>query len=244
MIEINISTNMLKSINIRLMMSSKRYNYKTLRNVDYDDYIHEHSETCPFCKANIQYRIPTLDYDSNKRYNACLLCNTLLNLQKSNSANIILCYSKLTQRDIIKKTIKKYYELCRMPIPNEVDPKVKYIQYLPYAFVRAYESMSDEQKTLFRRFKFFFTDKINMGYMGFPTEIKIRADKYRSTYPEKFYEQLFKIPIYKMSHLKRNLITQIIDENNKSMDKIDVLDRLTEMKKMNEELRKRIEIHS
>ena len=92
---------------------------------------------CQNC--NLKYAIIT-----NK---LCVFCNIVMETKKSDIYNFIICKSNLDQNDIINKTYEFFHKHDKIPIPYEIDPKVKLITINPYLFKK--NIISDTYKIFF-----------------------------------------------------------------------------------------------
>lgn len=89
---------------------------------------------------------------NNEIINCCTLCNVIVNFNKSYTFYCILCYSEMSQFDIIKITKKIYKDTGIIPFPQELDKNAKYVNIPVYLYAK-FENKIDN-------FKLFFTCKI------------------------------------------------------------------------------------
>jgi len=66
--------------------------------------------------------------------NFCEFCNIIKDNKKSDIYNILICFSKLNQLEIIKKTYEYFIKNDRIPTPEEIDQNCKKIKVNPYLF--------------------------------------------------------------------------------------------------------------
>jgi hypothetical protein len=80
-----------------------------------------------------------LCYDCNNNYkeiieNRCIFCNIIFLNKKEDVFNIIICDTKLSQNEIIKKSYEFFIKNNRIPYPDEIDPYVIIIKTNPYIY--------------------------------------------------------------------------------------------------------------
>jgi hypothetical protein len=114
-----------------------------------ENYVEINNKKCKFCEEKNKF-INT--FYNNEIFNCCPLCNVTVNFNKSYTFYCVLCYSELSQIDIIKKTKKIYKETGLIPFPKELDNNVKYINIPVYLYAKFENKNSN--------FKLFFTNKV------------------------------------------------------------------------------------
>ncbi len=117
----------------------------------------------------------------------CEFCDIIINLNKSHTYKYVICYSKISQEDIIKKTYEYFIKNNTIPLPKEIDPDSVIINVNPYLFKTNIKNSN---------YKIFFTNCIDKN--------NIKARKIG----EKFKQnEKFNCDLYNGEDLKK------IDEN-------------------------------
>jgi len=91
---------------------------------------------CEFCCGNINLKNT---FYKDKFIKVCEFCNIIINFEKKYTFCCILCNSSMKQRKIIKKTIEKYNENKKIPLPNEIDENVKFVEIPVYLYAQFIE---------------------------------------------------------------------------------------------------------
>src|SRR5690606_2473607 len=89
---------------------------------------------CYFCGGFYPKYMICFKSDKDKLDTACRLCHIVTHLNHNYQNEIVLCYSKMSQLDIVRKTVDKTVELGTVPSILEVDPKAKLIDLSIYEF--------------------------------------------------------------------------------------------------------------
>lgn len=111
---------------------------------------------CSYCK-NI-YEKTYNCYDDNKIFRACVFCVRLINYKSSYAYDMIAAKSKLSQIDIINKTVNIFKETEKIQMYNEIDKDAKIISSVTSReIIKCLQKYPDE----FNEIKIFFTNKIN-----------------------------------------------------------------------------------
>jgi hypothetical protein len=119
--------------------------------IDIDNAEKEITKKCHFCESKINLQAT---YYDNKIISACFLCHIVVNYEKEYMYHSLLCNTKLTQLEIIKKTWGFFAKNNYIPKPNELDPDAKIIKLPPYIFA----NFADKPK--FSNYCIFFTNKV------------------------------------------------------------------------------------
>jgi hypothetical protein len=112
--------------------------------------------------------------------NLCIFCNICKTNNKDDMFNIIICQTKLSQQEIIKRTYDYFIENNLIPTPLEIDKSCKTIKFNPYIF-------RENINISIQDYKIFFTNcidrnKIKIKRLGSKYNIeKINIDKYYSS---------------------------------------------------------------
>lgn len=110
--------------------------------------------TCSIC--NLSY-VNTYD-------NRCIFCNIINKNKKQDMMNIIICKSKILQKDIIKKTYEYFHKNDIIPKPTDIDSNVKLIRVNPYIFREFINSRLNNNKLPdIQKYKIFFTNCIDLN---------------------------------------------------------------------------------
>jgi hypothetical protein len=159
---------------------------------------------CPFCGGlDIVYvNIPELKLKTR----VCLLCNLLVNFDIKKLNKLILCYSKLPQSEIVKRTMCHYLTHGQIPKPFDIDNLVEKINLSPIIYLQ----LINYNLT---NFVFFFSDLVN-DMLG--NDVSIFEDKipFRSKYDLSFFE----IPIHKITDNEQKILNKYEKKINKKID--------------------------
>lgn len=109
-------------------------------------------------KCNLKY------YNLNNKL--CEFCNIVYNLKKTDSYKYIICQTKISQYEIIKKTYEYFIKNDKMPLPNEIDKESIIISVNPYYFISNIKNDN---------YKIFYTNCIDRN--------NIKVKKYLNKYP-------------------------------------------------------------
>jgi hypothetical protein len=137
----------------------KKYNIMHLSltpilNIDIDNAEKEITKKCYFCESKINLQAT---YYNNKIISACFLCHIVVNYSKEYIYYSVLCYTKLTQLEIIKKTWDFFVTKGYVPKPIEIDPNVKIVKI---AKISTYIFANFKNKQMFSDYCLFFTNKV------------------------------------------------------------------------------------
>lgn len=119
--------------------------------IDIDNTPEDFAKKCYFCESKINLQ---LTYHDDKIINSCPLCHIVVNYCKEYIYHSILCHTKLSQLEIIKKTWEFYNSKGYVPKPTEIDPNTKIIKIPTFIFANF------RDKKYFQNFCVFFTNKI------------------------------------------------------------------------------------
>jgi hypothetical protein len=123
-------------------------NYKYVKTDDY--------KLCSYCGN--KYERTFNCYDDYKILKACVFCIKLVNYKPMNVYEIIVAKSKMSQLEIIKKTLDLFNDTEKIPLYTEVDNNAKLISSTTSReMIKCLNKYEDE----FNDVKFFFTNKIN-----------------------------------------------------------------------------------
>jgi hypothetical protein len=117
---------------------------------DSDNTHYEERERCHFCKSKINIQ-PT--FYNNKTISCCFLCHITINFQKEYTYHVVLCETKMSQLDIIKKTWESYNKKGYVPLPTKIDTEAKIIKIPVYLFAQ-FDNKQIEN------YGIFFTNKV------------------------------------------------------------------------------------
>ncbi len=108
----------------------------------------------------------------------CVFCNIILNNNKTDSYNICIGYTNLSQKDIIKKIYDIIIIEDKIPYPKIIDNNIILININPYIFREFILYCEKEKKyvDIIENFKIFFTNTIDLNKIKskrFPLKYKI-----------------------------------------------------------------------
>lgn len=119
--------------------------------------------TCRSCGGTYaSYLILVYIANENTYDTQCPFCNTLSKLNNGISSGIELYYSKLSQLDIIKKTVD--FVIANNSIPNilTIDPDAKFVQISLLEYVNIMEHINGDE---FKDYKIFFNNNFNITFI-------------------------------------------------------------------------------
>jgi len=126
---------------------------------NYDDIEFIQNEYCYLCGVDRNVNFDT--YLNNLCVKTCLLCNVVANFKIYHIGKTMLCYSSLSQLDIIRKTTEYYNKNKSIPLPKEIDNNVKFVNITTIAFAQFISSLQSFEKTKLNNYVYFFTGEID-----------------------------------------------------------------------------------
>jgi hypothetical protein len=129
-----------------------------------------------------------LKYCNLNKNNLCEFCDIIINLNKNNLYKFIICYSKLEQIDIIKKTYEYFINNDKFPLVESIDKDAVIISINPYFFKKYIKD---------KNYKIFFTNMINKNNikikkLGLPYPLeKLNISNYTGIDLKKFDEKIY-----------------------------------------------------
>ena len=138
---------------------------------DWDYYSNDNKKccACDIIFSNIYKQYIAFIPHIQKKCKVCFLCYIILNFNKYYINNVILAISDLNQIDINKKTIIFFNEHNFIPIPSDIDKKVKLVKMQVYEFVQMF-TISDDK--IFNNYKIFFTNNVFKGIKLYKKPVK------------------------------------------------------------------------
>lgn len=127
------------------------------------DILKNNKYTCRSCGGTYaSYLILVYVANENAYDTQCPFCNTLTKLNNGISSGIELCYTELSQLDIIKKTVD--YVIANNTTPNilMIDPDAKYVDISLLEYVNIMEHITDDN---FKNYKIFFNNNFNITFI-------------------------------------------------------------------------------
>ena len=120
-------------------------------------------QTCSNCQnaSRVLY-----DYD-NLPHSLCELCNTVFRYSTRTMSTGIICYTEMSQVEIIQHTYDFLKDHKRVPRISEVDPSAKIVNYPFPDLLKGMKSSTKKQRSNFSNFKLFFTDMIDYNSFTF-----------------------------------------------------------------------------
>lgn len=113
--------------------------------------------TCSYCGGMYKY------YRYIEEDTVCPFCYMILNLNDMDNDKLILCYSKLSQLDIIRMTTKYIFDNDKIPYPQIIDPN---IQLIPLSIMELSCALMDNKlPNIFDNYKIFINHNFNIGYI-------------------------------------------------------------------------------
>ena len=163
---------------------------------------------CYFCKKIFNKYMYLTSY-KNKETLCCKMCYMITTCDH-NIDSLLLCYSELSQSEIVKKTVTFIKEFRRVPKVIEIDSKAKDINLSLLELVFILKNKKTLPKIM-NNYKIFFGPKFNKDYLlnmdGFMFDSDEEIDL-------KIYEnQLNKLDEYKMNKEDYDYIYNIIYTN-------------------------------
>lgn len=187
---------------------NKHLVYQIEKDVDYDDYKFMTYKSCPYCDCDYGQRVPIIDYDAKEHFQGCVLCKTLVNFKRQYSFRVMLCYTKMSQIDIIRKTFRLYDKLKRIPYPLEIDKNIKIVSFPIYRYFDIYQKMNPNEKKRFKHIKILFSDRM-------ATELR-QGQRY-----ELWKESLLlDTSVYTVEGKKMKILKKYMSDDDKNIEKI------------------------
>lgn len=157
-------------------------------------------KSCPFC-GGINKIYVYID-ELKLKTRVCYLCSLIVNFDVQNFNKLILCHSKLSQCEIIKRTMDFYQVNNRVPKPIELDSNVKKINLSPIVYLELIKS-----NYVFENFVFFFTDLIE-ELIGSEIDVTVFDDNIK-TKKKKLYDiSFFDIKTYDFTDKEKDIISK------------------------------------
>lgn len=129
---------------------------------------------CSYCGGKyLKYLIGVYVNDSVQIL--CRACYLINNINMGFNNEIILCYSKLSQLDIVKKTVNHIIDTDEIPTPTEIDKNSKMINLSIMELSNLLLNIDNIDKKFkhFNRFKIFFSKGFDINF--------IRANRFNIT---------------------------------------------------------------
>jgi hypothetical protein len=198
-------------INLRLVLESDQNN-------DDWDYLND-NKSCSICKlsfcnndnVNIYKQYTASVSEIKKKCKLCYLCYIIINFKKYHISNVVLDKSKLSQIDINKKTIEYFNEHNYIPLPTNIDKKVKLIKLQSYEFAHILENSNYD--AIFDDYKIFFTNNVSKGIKIYKRPVK-NLFTTKSESVDEIEDNLttidyFNIPVYKFTDEENHIILKL-----------------------------------
>lgn len=119
------------------------------------------------CSNCNNYVFKLIQYDGKKTVSLCELCNIIAKYNTDSLNKAILVSSKVSQKEIIKKTFEYISKNKKVPTIKEIDPKANYIRESSIDIINAFKNCSLDERKILSNIKLFFTDKIDYNNFGF-----------------------------------------------------------------------------
>ncbi len=122
--------------------------------------------TCTFCGAKyLKYLIGIPCNDDIKI--SCRACYLITHINMGFNNEIMLCYSKLSQTDIVKKTVNYIIKNDTVPLPTEIDENARLVNLTIMELSNLLSDPENIVKKLqkFNRFKIFFTQEFDTTFI-------------------------------------------------------------------------------
>lgn len=194
---------------------------------DYDNYEEEDLEYCPFCGVKLNSSYTVYLKKEKIKTTSCYMCKIINNNSKSYIQELIVCKTKLSQLDIIRKTFEFYKNNNRIPYITEIDENAKLVPINAFVFAQIIKKKKYNKKL--KGLCLFFTGNIiesllrNKSYSMFggsrPQILKYDSDffdieKYELTKKEqkiinKYNKKIEKEKKYTLNNIRKNIDKQI-----------------------------------
>lgn len=170
------------------------------------------TKICDLCKEQYKKIFSLLTRD-NRVYNMCGLCKIAYVYSKSDSYKCILMMSKMSQNEIIKRTVGVFNSCGHIASPREIDPKAKRLN-ISTQNTRCLMSMDEDvaKRLKKKNIKVFFTPDINLSSMIVRNIFSAKA-----TYNNNFWDDLHSYPKFNLSSKFRQIMdkrTEISRQND------------------------------
>jgi hypothetical protein len=120
----------------------------------------ENNMTCQICLERVLKIYSTYFIKSKIKMNCCYLCNIIMNFKNIYIGKVILIYSKLSQKEINKKTHQLFNKNKYIPSLLEIDSNAKIINFPVHLFCILKNNFDENEIKIFDNYKIFFTNKI------------------------------------------------------------------------------------
>ena len=140
-----------------------------LFDIDFDEYKRKNNNFCYFCGFNFDDNsVNTYLHEKKKIIKTCCLCNIVSNFKIHNIEDVLIGISKLSQVEIIQKTIKYIIKNDEFPRIYDIDENAKLVNVMSYKFVKYYEKSDGkifflESKNIIRYFNKFLKNKLKFN---------------------------------------------------------------------------------
>ena len=152
----------------RDLLIPTKINFKNLyykpkvANLDRNKILKKVNYTCRTCGGTYKtYLILTYVLKENCFDMYCNACHIITHLNTGLSNGIDIYYSKLSQLDIIKKTIDYIIINQKSPDPKLIDPLIKESPLSLFEYINLLDNINDE----FSDYKIFFTENFNINFI-------------------------------------------------------------------------------
>jgi len=149
-----------KSTNFRDFGYTDKINKKTR-----DELLITYKYTCRFCGGYyLKYLICSYLSDVKLNDVCCKLCHMITHLNYGNTKDINVCYSEMSQTDIVKKTVEYIIANNTVPQPIEIDINVSQSPISSLEFVNIINNVENAPEEL-NNYKIFFNDSLNIDFI-------------------------------------------------------------------------------
>jgi hypothetical protein len=155
-------------------------------------------KSCPFCGGINKIYVYINELKIKTR--VCYLCSLIVNFDIQNFNKLILCYSNLSQKEVIQKTMNYYQKNSQVPKPIEIDDKVEKIKLSPMIYLELIKS-----NYIFDNFVFFFSDLVE-ELIGSAFDVSVFDDDVKIK-KKKFYDiSFFDIKVHDFTDKEKDII--------------------------------------
>ena len=180
--------------------------------------INKKGSHCQFCGCHYDKYLYCYNYQPDKKKEklvlSCRLCYIITHSNFGFTDEIRLCYSKKSQRFIIRKTVRHLLKNGTVPAPEEIDPEVQRInlsmvEYVALLHEVPYRKLPKPMKS----YKIFFTDQLDTKFLQIDRKFRFLNPDSDSPYDDPEFNSYFEteqedhLPVHKFTRVEMRTLT-------------------------------------
>lgn len=216
-----------------------------------DQTLKNRKNTCRYCGGKYTKYMICFHLDENPKNNdkdnmdiSCRLCYIATHINYGHIKDLLVCYSSLSQTEILRKTINFIVDNDYVPEPSDLDPNVK---KAPISLMELCSVLIENKNILpneLKDYKLFFTNQIDITFTNFicKKSVSMFDDETNSPYmftdgsedsveEDKLNEKY--IPLHIPTAQEINCLDKLFDKDNNKLTNSKMKERLKFIEKIN-----------